>query len=162
MLMQQAWALKSRFGRHVLDDDWAARRQRVAGLRTSHRGNMGAPDEPRLPTYARAQQHLGIARRQFENLDKLDVQHRRDHERGLVEEGLEISLHQRALAKPCDGLLLARAPLQLPVQLHPVGNIPAGPGHAGRFAILHDDAGARFDPALVAVAARWQSIEQAG
>ena len=132
MVVQQRRALEPRFGREVLDHDRAAGSDREAGLRPADRRDVRAADQARLPADARAQQQLGIARHEFQDLDEFDVEHRGDDDGGVVKKCLEVGLRQRALAKPCDGLLLARAMAQFAVQFDAVGDVAAGAEHLGR------------------------------
>src|SRR5262245_13764701 len=82
---------KPRLGFNILNDHRSAARERIAGLRFATCRFMCDTHDAWFPTYACPQKKLGIARRKLQNLDELEVEHVRNHRRGIVKKFLKIN-----------------------------------------------------------------------
>ena len=101
------------FGGIIGGDDRRGGIQRIARIAIGVRRGQDRADQIRRPAEAGAQQQLGAAGQQFEDLDEVDRQRERDRRDGVVEQPLQIRLDQGALAELRQRLLLLGAAAQL-------------------------------------------------
>ena len=149
VVAQQRRDLEARLGFEIGDDHRPAGRQRVARLRMAAGRFVRGADSARAPAEAGAQQELGVARHQFEDLHELDVENLGDRRDDLVEQRLQIGFGERALAEPRHDLLLLGADAQFAQQLLPVGHVAADAEEPHDRAVLLDHRRDRLDPAVL-------------
>jgi len=109
VIAQQRRNREPRFGFEIDDGHRPARGEHVAGLRMAAGRLVRSADETFAPADARAQQKLGVAGHQFEDLHELDIEDLREGGDDLVEQRLQIGIGQRALAEPRENFLLLGA-----------------------------------------------------
>ena len=120
---------------------------------------MRDADQAVAPAAAGAQQQLGVARHQLEDLHELDVEDVRDGRDHLVEQLLQVGLGERLLAEARDRLLLLGAHAQFAQQLLPVGHVAAGAEQTHRLAVFAgDDRCGALEPAVFLVGARRKPV----
>jgi hypothetical protein len=161
LVAQQLRSNEPGFGCEVLHDDRAPRCERVAGMRLPSGRDVGGPDHRGRPSDAGAQQHLGVARHQLQNLDQLDVEDVGDRGDHLFEEFLQVAFGQRPFAQPRDRLLLARTHADLAIDPQSLGHVPAQAEHLHGRAVLDDDGRRDLEPAFLASRRRGQAIFEA-
>ncbi len=147
-----------RLGGEIRYDDGDGRIERVARIEAVvARGDDGT-DETRLPAETGAQQEVGIAGQQFEHLDEIDRQRRRDRIDNVAQQRVEIAFHQGTLAELGERLLLSDAVAQFRLEIDPFSHVLADSYHAHGRAVLDLHGSQRLDPALLATLPRRDAV----
>ena len=93
-------------------------------------------DAALLPAKTGAQQQVGVAGQEFEDLNEIDRQCTRDRVRHVLEQPFDVGFNECPLAELGQRCLLPGAAADLVLQPHRFGDVVAQPDHAGGRAVL--------------------------